>query len=319
MIPVNSGLDIPSLRALEALLIEQHVSRAAHRMSVTQPAMSRSLQRLRKIFKDELLVRSEGRYELTAMARGLLPRVRRILDDVSALQQPRDFSPARVTSQITVAGLDFELQLFAPWILERLQREAPHAKLRLLSFAAGDFQMLETEAVDFVITAFPCSNPHYRRRLLYVNEFACVMNNRLATKIQDNFDLKRFVDLPHGLVSFEEQGRGQVDEALSVHGLTRRIVVRVPGFLLVPGVCETQDVVFTLPTRTAKVFGQRPKLSWLPLPVSLEPTKTFLFWHPRTHLNPLHQWFRELIFECAARMEKSPAAREFDATYGTQS
>lgn len=303
MLLVNTGLDIPGLRALEALLVEQHVSRAALRMNLTQPAMSRALQRLRETFQDELLVRSDGRYELTAMARGLLPRVRRILDEVSALQQPRDFSPDRVTDQITVAGLDFELQLFAPHILDRLHREAPHAKLRLLSFAAGDFQMLETEAVDFIITAFPCSNPHYRRRLLYINEFACVMNARLATQISDNFDLKQFVDLPHGLVSFEEQGKGQVDEALSTQGLTRRIVVRVPGFLLVPGVCATRDVVFTLPTRTAQVFGRNPGLSWLPSPVPLQPTKTFLFWHPRTHLNPLHQWFREIIFNYAAQME----------------
>ena len=303
----TSALDLPSLRALEALLIERHVSRAAQRIRLSQPAMSRTLQRLRDAFGDELLVRTDGRYELTARAKNLLPRVRRILDDVNALQQPKDFSPARISDQITVAGLDFELQLFAPRILERLRREAPHAKLRLLSFAAGDFQMLETEAVDFIVTAFPCTNPHYRRRLLYTNEFACVMNARLAKRIRNNFDLERFVGLPHGLVSFEEAGEGQVDEALRIQGLARQIILRVPGFLLVPGVCATRDVIFTLPTRTARVFARTPKLEWLPAPLELQPTKTFLIWHPRNHLNPLHQWFREIIFELSHQLEAESA------------
>lgn len=300
-------LDLQSLRALEALLVERHVSRAAQRIRLSQPAMSRALQRLRTTFGDELLVRTDGKYELTARASGLLPRVRRILDDISALQQPKDFLPARISEQITVAGLDFELQLFAPHILQRLRDEAPHAKLRLLSFSAGNFQMLETEAVDFIITAFPCTNPHYRRRLLYTNEFACVMNSRLAKGIRDDFDLENFVALPHGLVSFEETGEGQVDEALRTQGLARQIIVRVPGFLLVPGVCATRDVIFTLPTRTARVFTNKPKLEWLPLPLKLQPTRTFLIWHPRNHLNPLHQWFREMVFKYSRQIETESA------------
>lgn len=301
------SLDLPSLRALEALLIEQHVSRAARRIHLSQPAMSRTLQRLRKALGDELLVRTGGRYELTAKASNLLPRVRRILDDVKALQQPQDFSPERISDQITVAGLDFELQLFVPLLLERLRREAPHATLRLLNFSAGDFQILETEEVDFVITAFPCSNPHYRRRLLYTNEFACVMNSRLAGRISQDFNLEHFVALEHGLVSFEDQGKGQVDELLRAQGLSRRIVVRVPGFALVPGVCASRDVLFTLPTRTARIFSRTPKLVWLPAPFSLQPTNTFVVWHPRNHLNPLHQWFRRIVFECSDRIDTDAA------------
>jgi DNA-binding transcriptional LysR family regulator len=173
----------------------------------------------------------------------------------------------------------------------------------MLSFSAGNFEMLETDSVDFILTAFPCLNPNYRRRLLYTNEFACAMNARLAARIRDSFDLERFVSLPHGLVSFEQQGEGQVDEALRTQGLARRVVVRVPGFMHVPRVCAADDVIFTLPTRTARIFPRTPKLEWLPLPLPLEPTKTFLFWHPRNHLNPLHRWFREIVFDCAEQID----------------
>jgi DNA-binding transcriptional LysR family regulator len=305
----NHEIDLASLRALEALLLERHVSRAARRVHISQPAMSRTLQRLRGAFEDELLIRTAGRYELTERASRLLPRVRRVLDELRALQQPQEFTPARTTDQITVAGLDIELEEFAPSILKRLRREAPNARLRLLSFSAGDFEMLETDSVDFILTAFPCLNPNYRRRLLYANEFACVMNSRLADRIRDDFDLERFVSLPHGLVSFEQQGEGQVDEALRAQGLTRRVAIRVPGFLHVPRVCATGDAIFTLPTRAARIFPRTPKLDWLPLPLPLEPTKTFLFWHPRNHLNPLHRWFREIVFDCAARIEEELGLR----------
>ncbi len=299
----DSDLDLAGLRALEALLLEKHVSRAARRVNLSQPAMSRSLARLRGHFGDELLIRGAHGYELTPRARSLLQPLRRILQDVEALSRPPQFSPARMREQFTLAGLDFELQLFLPPLLERLQREAPHARLRALEFSHGDFRVLDDNEVDFVITAFPSTSQSYRRRQLYTNPFGCVMSSRLARRLDGALSLEQFVALPHGLVSFEGRGEGQVDPALRALGLERQVAVRVPGFLMVPALCSARDIVFTLPTRTRQVFPRSPRLTWLPVPLKLAPTRTYLHWHPRNHLNPAHQWFRELVFECATAFD----------------
>ncbi|MGR8921491.1 MAG: LysR family transcriptional regulator [Gammaproteobacteria bacterium] len=296
----DTELDLAGLRALEALLLERHVTRAATRIQLSQPAMSRALARLRRHFGDDLLVRGAAGYELTPRAESLLPSVRRILQDIASLSHPVTFSPARYDEQITIAALDLELQLFVPWLLQHLQRVAPRVRLRALTFSHGDFRVLDDNEVDVVITAFPNASQGHRRRLLYGNDFACVMSSRLARQLNGTLSLEEFVALPHGLVSFEGQGEGQVDPALRELGLRRDIAVRLPGFLMVPAACAARDLLFTLPTWTGFGFPRSPSLTWLPAPLALAPTRTFLYWHPRRHLDPAHRWFRELVFERAA-------------------
>ena len=306
----KTDLDLPSLRALEALLLECHVTRAARRVNLSQPAMSRALARLRAHFNDDLLIRSADGYELTSRAKTLLPAVRRILNDIESLSRPPTFSPASYTKQFTIAGLDLELQLFAPWLLGRLQREAPRAQLRALTFSHGDFRVLDDNEVDFVISAFPGKGQGHRRRLLYENNFACVMSSELARQLNGVLTLEQFTTLPHGLVSFDGRGEGQVDLALRELGLQRHIAVRVPGFLMVPGVCDASNLIFTIPTWTRLGFPSLPQLTWLPAPLTLSPTRTFLYWHPRKHLDPAHQWFRELVFERAAEIDALPGIKQ---------
>ncbi len=299
----STSLDLSALRALEALLLEKHVSRAARQINLSQPAMSRCLARLRDHFGDELLIRGAAGYELTARATGLLQPLQQVLRDIDALSRPVAFSPAQLNEQITLAGLDFELQLFLPRLLDRLRREAPRAHLRALTFSHGDFGVLDDGESDFVITAFPSTSEIYRRRLLYTNQFACVMSSRLARRLNHTLTLQQFVALPHGLVSFDGRGEGQVDPVLRKLGLMREIAVRIPGFAMVPATCEARDLIFTLPTRVDQIFPRSPKLIWLPAPLKLAPTRTFLHWHPRNHLSPAHRWFRELVFECAATID----------------
>ena len=296
-------LDFHLLRALEALLVEKHVSRAAQRLGASQPAMSRLLAKLRVIFDDDLLVRVGRQYELTARASGLLAPARQLLRELNDLQQPETFAAERVTEQITLASLDFELQLFTPLLLSRMAKLAPHASLRTVSFSHGDFRILEQSEIDFVITAFPSTGQHYRRRLLYTNEFACVMSKSLAERLNRELNLERFLELDHGLVSFEHRGVGLVDQELIKLGLKRKITVRVPGFSMVQDICACRDIIFTLPVRTAQIFKPSPKLVWLPSPLPIEASKTFLLWHPRNHRSSLHHWFRELIFACATQIE----------------
>lgn len=292
------SLDIANLRSLDALLTERHVSRAADKVGITQPAMSRALARLREVFADELLIRADSGYVLSARAVELIEPTRRILNDLDGMLAPTKFEPQQVDDQLTLAGLDFELQLFLPRVLARFRQEAPHATLRALQFSRAEFRMLDDFIADAVITAFPSSGEHYRRRRLYRNDdMACVMSPATAHRLGGVLTLEQFVEMSHGLVSFEQHGVGTVDSALAALGLRRRIAIRVPGFLLVPQICAKSDIIFTLPRRLALAFPRAPKVAWMPVPLTLEATTTYVYWHPRNQVNPLQQWFREILFD----------------------
>jgi len=309
------AFDLNSLKALDVLLREKHVSRAARALDVSQPAMSRALARLRKLFDDELLVRTDSGLALTARAEQLIEPVRRILTDAAALIRPPRFEPARITDEITVAALDIEMRLFLPMLLRRLNDVAPSLRLRAVQFDRGDFAMLDSGEADFILTAYGTRDGRYRQRLLFNDTRVVVMNSRLAKRLGNQLSLKAYTMLDHGLVSVEGRGEGLVDTALRVHGLKRRVMLHVPSFTLVPEICAARDLLFTLPYRITRTFPRSPKLVALPPPIAIDPPSFYIYWHARNHTNPLHAWFRKLVYECAASLDDDQALRNQPDTF----
>ena len=289
--------DLDGLKALDALLRERHVTRAATLMHMSQPAMSRVLARLRREFDDELLVRSEAGLGLTARAQSLVEPVRRLLADASALTHPVDFNPRQFASEICIAGLDVEQRLYLPALLARLAEEAPGISLRFLPFSRGDFGILDSGEADFLMTAVESSGESYRRRLLYTNTHVVVMSRRMAARFGDELTIDDYLAAEHGLISPEGRGEGLVDRVLREKGLTRRVSVHLPSFLLVPELCAARDLIFTPPERITRTFTETDQLKEFRPPFNLQPTETCLYWHPRNHASAVHKWFRELIYE----------------------
>ncbi len=297
----NIDFDLNSLRALDVLLRERHVSRAARVLGLSQPAMSRALARLRRQFNDELLVRADAGFTLTARAETLVEPVRRILTEASALVHPRAFEPARLTEQFTLACLDLEMRLVLPGLLGRLAEAAPNLRLRAMPFSHGDFGVLDRGEADFVLTAIDSRGGRYRRRLLFTDSHVTVMSTRLARRLGGRLTLQDFVNLDHGLVSVEGHGEGFVDAALREQGLRRRVILRIPNFTLIPAMCAARELVITIPLRIARTFPLSPGLAVLDPPLALDDAAFYLYWHARNHHNPAHAWFRQQVFEvCSA-------------------
>jgi DNA-binding transcriptional LysR family regulator len=142
--------------------------------------------------------------------------------------------------------------------------------------------------------------------LLFHDTRVVVMNSRLAKRLGNQLSLKAFTMLDHGLVSVEGRGEGLVDTALRVHGLKRRVMLHVPSFTLVPEICAARDLLFTLPYRITRTFPRSPKLVALPPPIAIDPPSFYIYWHAR---NPMHAWFRKLVYECAANLDEDQARR----------
>src|ERR1700749_2290790 len=124
-------IDLNLLRALQPLLEERHVSRAAKRAFLSQPAMSRALNRLRETFADPLLVRSNGAYERTPRGERVLREIETIMRRLSAVVNDQEFIPSESRERFRVAMTDHGSTILPPKLLERLRQNAPDSELVL--------------------------------------------------------------------------------------------------------------------------------------------------------------------------------------------
>lgn len=294
-----AGLDLNLLVALDALLEERNVTRAAARIGLTQSAMSHALGRLRSLFDDALLVRSSAGMVPTARATELGPRVRRALDEVArALAPPAAWDPKTARGRIVVGTSDYGELVLLPRLVARLQREAPGVDLHVRTLAKDVARQLASGTIDVAVAPVGPHDdaPGVFAQRLFDESFVCVVRkgHPLADK---NLTLTRFAAASHALIAPRETEGGPVDDALARLGLARRVAVMVPHFLIAPHVVATSDLVLTVAARVAELL-QKP----LGL-VSLDPPRELglvgftmsAMWHERTHGDPAQRWARALL------------------------
>ena len=284
-------LDLNLLVALRALLAERHVTRAASRMGLTQPAMSHALARLRVVLGDPLLVRKRAGMTLTPRAQELAEPLERVLADVSKLLAPPErFDPARSTRTFRIASSDYVELVLMPAVLARLWREAPNVRVQLRTLGARGADEIDDEGIVM--------------QKLITERFVCVVREDHPT-VGKRLTLERLLALPHALISphGDEQG-GIVDTALAKLGKHRTIAVEVPHFLVAPFLVERTDVVLTLAERVARALGPSVRLRVLPPPpeLRLPGFDISLVWHERHRADPAHAWFRSTIAAVAKKL-----------------
>ncbi|RKH66616.1 LysR family transcriptional regulator [Corallococcus interemptor] len=293
-----SAINLNLLVALDALLREAHVTRAAARVGLTQSAMSHALAQLRELLGDALLIRGQGGMVLTPRAQQLVAPLKRGLAELRrALRDEPPFEPATATRRFTLATRDFFGSVLLPGALELLGREAPGVDLSVLHVDSTTFSShLETGEVDLAIIVAPSpSGPGLRQQKLLTEDFVCVVREDHPT-VRRKLDLDTYLKLTHVLISPKGGGVGAVDLALARQGLPpRRIAVRVPYFLIAPLVVSRSDHVLTAPRRLIDAFSKAYALKVFPPPIALPPFDILQVWHERFDGDPAHQWLRELV------------------------
>jgi DNA-binding transcriptional LysR family regulator len=299
-----ASVDLNLLVALDALLEARNVTRAAARVGLTQSAMSHALKRLRDLTGDDLLVRGKSGMLPTSRAEALAPAVRRALDDIArALKPAAPFDPKTAQLRVTVGTTDYaELVLF-PEVVRRLTLEAPGIELRSGTVGDDPMALLAARAIDLVISPvreiFDQGSGMVARKL-FDERFVCVMRagNPLAGK---RLTLKRFAEAQHALISPRGSEGGIVDDALARLGLSRRVTVAVPHFLIAPHMVASSDLVLTLAGRIATTLAEPLGLLVVPAPseLALEGFTMSLVWHERTHEDPGIKWVRDLFVDVA--------------------
>ncbi|HEX4451216.1 MAG TPA: LysR family transcriptional regulator [Kofleriaceae bacterium] len=285
--------DLDLLRAFATLHHERHLSRAAIRIGLSQPAMSRVLGRLRAAFGDPLFVRTPRGMLPTSRADELAPQVLAVLDAAGKLIRPAAFDPATLVRTFTIGVSDFFDADLIPRLIEILAREAPGVAIttRPLADDIGDALAGRIDLMLGVRETVPADAQLIK---LYDETFVCAVR-RDHPRVGKRLSIERFVAERHLLIAPGGNPGSRVDTSLAARGLSRQVVVRVHTFLSAPAIVASSDLILTAPRRVLEPLAKPFSLRLLPPPVDVAGFSLFAAWHPRVHADPAHAWFRAAL------------------------
>ena len=288
--------------ALDALLAEESVTRAAARLHTSPAAMSRTLARLRRILQDPLLVRAGQSMVPTPRAQALRDEAATVVRSLGALLTPgAGVDPAALRSTFTLQTADLVGAALAPGLLRLVRQEAPGVSLR---FRAEDLEAgpaLREGRVDLEIGSIDHVDPETRvEELVTLRMAAAVRPGHPLT--EGTLTPDRLAAAEHVVVSRRGRFTGPLDAALAERNLHRRVTVVLPGHLAAMTLAAGSDVVCLIPvappgaapsplTDTATTFGLR----LLDIPLPLPPLAVGMAWHPRHAADGGHHWLRDAV------------------------
>lgn len=289
-------LDLNLLRALDALLDERSVTRAADRLALTQPAVTGMLNRLRESFDDPLFVRAQRGIVPTPRAEQLAVPIKQLLADVECMLQPQAFDPLTANMTVKLASTDYALRAIVVPFLSVLRQRAPNIRVSVLPIDDQGLQLqLDRGDIDLALVTTEATASGLRAKLLFDESYVCVMRSDHPDAANDTLSLDRFCALDHVLVSPSGGGfLGVTDEALKKVGRSRRVTVSVTSFLVLPEILMVSDLIAVVPRRLAV---RHHGLTLVEPPVEIPGFSKMLAWHERTHRDACYQWIRSLMVD----------------------
>ena len=304
-------LDLNLLRVFDEVMAERSLTRAAHNLSLTQPAVSNALRRLRDALGDDLVRRSGQGMEPTPRALALWPQVRQALRQLQSAIVPSQFVPDEANSTFVLAMADATAAQLMGELAIRLQESAPGVSVRVVPLTTRDpRRMLAEGSADMALGYFPAvltdltaraqtGEPvNFAHHRLYAGEYVCVMRKGHPLA-EVPLTLDTYCAARHLLVSFSGRPYGYVDEALSSIGRQRRIVLTVNQFFTAGRVVVHSDLLTVLPWHFVPTTGMAEQLVVRQLPLEVPPVHVEALWHERQHNKPAHQWLRQQLQEIA--------------------
>ena len=251
-----NGIDLNLLPPLEALLRLRNVTEAALAAGLSQPAMSRTLARLRDLLDDPLLVRIGRDYVLTPKALALQPELRNAMQRVSGLFDFSAFDPALEKRLVRFAGADVHTVLFFPALMKRLAKDAPGIEIAVEPYAPDLFNRMNDGTLDFAFALADTPLPRGAASApLGRDELALVMR-RGHPAAKSKCALEDYARLGHVGVRIFGDGVSEIDRQLAAHGLKREMKLITPHFMAAMAAVSETDLVTTISRRLAEHFAK---------------------------------------------------------------
>ena len=291
LVPHIESVDLNLLTPLAALLEERHVSRAAQRAGLSQPAMSRALQRLRETLDDELLVRGAAGYQLTPRAERIRRRLTMALPQLEILFAEETFDPATAAETFRMTGTDYSASVWGPSLYQQVFRQSPNSRLEFRAWHSRVFDDVERSLTDLAFCAGGPPAP-LRSEHLPADRFVCVMSADHPLADRTRLTLAEYLTCQHVEIQVVDGGQTLIERKIpAARKISLSVAYHASAPLAVPGT----RLVATLPRRLVAQYGDDPQRRIVAAPTEIEHLPYLMVWHPRLDDDPAHRWLRDIV------------------------
>ncbi|GGJ36553.1 LysR family transcriptional regulator [Deinococcus roseus] len=290
-------LDLNLLRALDVLLEENSVGGAAFRLNLSEPAMSRTLSRIRKVTGDAILVRTGHTMTPTPYAQRIRDEVHLLVQQARLLLAPqKELDPLTLSRTFTLRSNEAILSRIGPDLLARIAKQAPQVRLRFLAESSTDTPELRHGHIDLEMGSSTPNLPEFRHETLGEDHLEVVMRSDHPLAVGD-LTPERYAAARHVSVSRRGRLRDPMDDLLETLGLQRQVVTTVPSSMAALQFIQHSEMVVLAPVKMGQALIQQLGLMSRPLPFPIQPTPLVLIWHGRMQGDLAHVWLRENVRE----------------------
>jgi len=290
-----SAIDLNLLVVFDALVQDRHVTRAARRLALSQPAVSHALGRLRHMLRDELFVRSPKGMIPTPRAEQLAGPVRHAVEELQRALQEEEFDPAKATRTFRIAVDNYSAIVLTAPLATQIARLAPNVTLEFQPSGTLDLvDLFDRGLLDLALGFFTQPPERFGHRELLGDCLIVLMRKDHPVASARRMTAEKFASLDHLDVSSTRYTLAFVESALTRHKLTRRIAVRAP-LLSAGSMLSSSDLITVLPGRIAQALMRFYPLVSRDLPFESPAVKTEMLWPRWLDSVPAHRWFRQMV------------------------
>ena len=293
-------IDLNLLVILDALLGEQHVTRAAERLHLSQPAVSHALARLRDLLGDPLLVRAGSGLMPTARALELAAPLAEILAQVQSLLAPNTFDPASARRTFRLAMSDYGAAIILPGLIRTLRAEAPGIDLQISHASReGMVEGLLNGDIDLAAGVLPELPGELRSTPLFEERYVCLLD-RHSLPADGQLDLPTYLSRPHVLLEMRGSGTPEIERTLTALRERRRVAISLPHWSVAPRFISGTDLILTVASRALNEVDDQ-SLIVVPPPFEIAPFTFVSAWHKRRGGDQALNWLNQRIGEGIVR------------------
>ena len=296
-------VDLNLLITFAVIAEEKSITAAASRLLLSQPAVSRALQRARAMLEDDLLVRSPHGFELTLRGRKILQELEGLLPKMEHLVIPTLFDPTREKSTFRIAGPDNVCTVVIPRLCQQYANGRYQIQFEFVPWQTGIVDLLEHGQLDLILRIDDGLLPsHFHSERLYREEFICAVAR--DSHFGDRLSLKQYLAASHIAVSPLAGVQTIPDKRLAAVGAKRNACIRMPYFGVALQCLPGTELVLTLTSGMTSVVKGDRKLRMVKAPQELHGFHFLMAWHPRLNTDPRHLWLRQAMRSIAAHLNR---------------
>lgn len=288
--------DLNLMVIFDVIMQERSVTKASHRLAMTQPSVSNAISRMRHVWQDPIFVKEGRGIKPTPFAENMWLKVRQPLIDIRHAAQITKSDIRQLARTFRIASTDWMTDLFWLPLRQRIEQHAPLVNLHAVPYQVNGEKLLLNADVDMVLDYFEGANEHIHSKLLFNNHFVCAMRPQHALA-QKALTLDYFCQAQHLLMSLSGDAKGSVDRYLAQIGTSRRIAMTVNHCANMAKILTQTDLITTIPLPLIMKQLEQGQLIAKPLPFDLSPAPISMTWHVRQQRDDAHSWLRQQVLD----------------------